>query len=159
MRIRVLLVSWTALIVAAAAVTVGVWLHHRHTDRSQEAADQALSTARSTVTTLLTYQGSKLSTELNDEERLLAPAYAGTYRSMVLRDVEPVARAKGATVAAAVVAAGVEHTSADEVETLLFVNVTSRTQADVTPVTQGSRLRVTLQKSSGTWLVSDITPL
>lgn len=159
MRARALLTIWLVVVlVAAAAVAAGAWHHHRSTSAKDD-GKAALAAARTSITTLLTYQGKDIARELTDEQRLLTPEYAGTYRDLMLRQVAPTAQAADASVAASVVAAGIIRSSASSVVTLLFVNVTTHTTKDPTPVTQGSRLRVTLDHSGRRWLVSNVEPL
>jgi len=158
-KARVLLSTWLVVVlIAGGAVGVAAWRHHSSTSEKSNSA-AALATARTSITTLLTYQGKDIAHELSAEEHLLTPEYAGTYRDMMLRQVAPTAQAANASVAASVVASGIVRASSQSVVTLLFVNVTTHTAKDPNPVTQGSRLRVTLDHSGKRWLVSNVEPL
>jgi len=157
--VRWALVAWAVLVVAGAGALGLLWHHNREADDLAADRTAAVTTARSSVTTLLTYDGRTLATRLDKDQTLLAPAFRADYRALVQRSVLPTARKDGVRAQTSVADAALVSGSDDRAQVLLYLDVHTTTSASGQGSTQGGRLLVTMTREEGQWLVSGLRSL
>lgn len=150
------------LMVALAVMITGVWtLYQRaqHAERVAAARTAAVEAARSHAEELLSYDYRTFEDDLAEVEA----DTTGTFRTDYLRTVQelvvPQAKKYEVVVRARVVAASVMNAEPERAVTLLFVNqATQSNRLEGTQIDQ-NRVRMTLEKVDGRWLVSDLAAL
>ncbi len=153
---RWILSSWLILI-AILAVTA-VWLRH---DEQSSTSDQsvriaAVAAATTSAEKLLSYRAGTVSADLHTSERLLAEPFKSKFASVMSTIVTSAKKGQIST-SAVVSAAGVVKTSGrSHVVVLLFVNQNTTSGQSLTPKQQGSRIKVTVIKNGGRWLISEL---
>jgi Mce-associated membrane protein len=154
------LVRAVALAVVVGAVLAAVlgWQCWRQ-QRAEEARAGAMAVAKSSVTQLLSYNYLNVDRQAADTERLLTAQFARDYAAMVRTNIAGPAKAQRAAIQTQVVSSAVVSAEPDEVVLLMYVNQQSQAAATPNPVLTGSRVRVTLRRAAGTWLVSELTPV
>lgn len=158
-----------AVVAAALVVTVlgtiasaGLWLHHRSAVAGDRDRVQALAAARSAAQDILSYDYRSLQAGIDrakaETTGPFAKQYADTARQLLTQ-----AKQVQAIVQATVGSAGVVDRSSDGVVVLLFVDQASVKQlpgakAPDTRIDQ-SRVRLTMTREHGRWLVSALAAL
>lgn len=131
----------------------------RQAHETERAGTAAMKVARTAVPAILSYTDSNLATQLTSSRRLMTPAYAKRYASMVKTRVWPRARKFGVANQIGVVSTGIVKSTSETAVILVFANQTTRTKEKPAGLTQGTRLEVTLHLRDDRWLVDDIRPL
>lgn len=125
-------------------------------------AESALAAARSSVHTILSYDYRTIDTDIANAKADSTGVFAGQYAGTARRLLSEASQVK-AIVQATVGSAGVVSASTDNVVILLFVDQASvrKTPGRAAPTTRidQSRVRVTMTKVDGHWLVSDLAAL
>lgn len=147
------------LAVAALVALLIVWRQAHGAAAAERAGEAATKVARTSVPAILSYTDSSLSAQLASGRRLMTPAYAKRYESMVKSRVWPRARKYGVANQVGVVTAGIVRSTSASAVILVFANQTTRTKEKPDGLTQGTRLEVTLRFRDDRWLVDDIRPL
>lgn len=126
------------------------------------ASESALSAAKSAVHTILSYDYRAISADITHAKADTTGVFARQYASTASKLLSEAKQVK-AIVQATVGAAGVVSTSPNEVVALLFVDQASvrQTPGQSQPTTRidQSRVRVTMTRVAGRWLVSDLAAL
>ena len=148
-----------ALAVVGLVALAIVWQQANQAAATERAGEAAVKVARTSVPAILSYTDSNLSPQLASSRRLMTPAYAKRYTSMVTSRVWPRARKFGVANQVGVVTAGTVEATPKSAVILVFANQTTRTKAKPGGLTQGTRLEVTLRMTGDRWLVDDIRPL
>lgn len=146
-----------AVLGLVATLVVGRQAHQAAA--TEHAGDAAMRVARTSVPEILSYTDSNLVNQLATSRRLMTPAYAKRYGSMVKARVWPQARKFGVANQVGIVSSGVVTSTETSAVILIFANQTTRTKAKPDGLTQGTRLEVSLQRRGSTWLVDDMRPL
>jgi len=148
------------VVILALAVGAGVltWKHHQD-KQVDDRALEAKAFAEKTVVRLLAYTPENVSSDLDSESRLLTRSFKKDYRDLVTDTIAPAAEKSKVTTKADVVSAGVISASANRVDLLLFLNVTSTTAADQDPQVNGSRIEVRVERVEGRWRISKMDPV
>lgn len=142
-------------LVVAALVAVLVVLSIRWRDTGNRAADEGavVGVARAEVVGLLTLDGARIKTEIAD----LRARTTGAFRTQFdgIADVF-VSLVKGGRLSSTGVvrAAGLESLRGDEATVLVAADATVRNHGSAAPVQQHYRMRVSVHRVSGEWLVS-----
>jgi len=158
---RLTLLTTAAVVLFIAAVAAGSFVGYRFwNDRQAEQARAAsVDAARRTVASMFTYNFKTVDTELPKAADNLTPSFKGDYLKLINQAIAPGAKEKELNVQATVQAAGVVSADRSHSTVLLYLNqvTTSKDspQGTVTP----SRVRVTLDKDDGHWLVGNVTPI
>lgn len=150
-----------ALGVLAIALSVAAGLevaHVRHADSVADARTQSVAAARSAVQGVLSYDYRHLDQDFTAGRKLLTPGFAKDYEETT-KAVAPTAKQYHAVVTAEVTAAGARNVSADSATVLLFVDQTSTNTKHAQPRIDQSRVRVTMVKDGGRWLLSKLEAL
>jgi Mce-associated membrane protein len=122
----------------------------------------ALRAARTSVHTILSYDYRTITTDIANAKADSTGVFAGQYASTAKQLLSEASQVK-AIVQATVGSAGVVSASGDNVVVLLFVDQATvrKTPGKATPTTRidQSRVRVTMTRVGGRWLVSDLAAL
>ncbi len=153
-------VTWALGVLAIALSAVAGWqvVHERGARASADARPQALVAARTAAVALLSYDHRHLDADFARARKLLTPAFAKDYDETV-KAVRPTATQYHAVVSASVSAAGLRSLHGNSAVALLFVNQTSTNDKHAEPRIDQSRVRMTLVRRDGRWLVSGLQAL
>jgi Mce-associated membrane protein len=133
--------------VAASAYLLGT---------SAKAAEAA---AVAGVKATLTYDYKTLDADFARAEKGLTPGFRASYVHTTETSVRPLASRYHAISAASVAASGVSATSLNDATVLLFVDQTVQNTQLPHPRLDRSRIRVSMVRQNGKWLISHLTPL
>lgn len=157
---RVTLVGLGGLVVALAAVLAVL---HTANERHAE-VDQARSAGKAAgekmAVTLLSYDYRAPADDLQRREALLTGHFKDEYATLMKDTVLPAATKQQVTTQTSVAMSSVISADGpDRVTLLLFLNQTTQSAASKEPVLNGSRVRMTVQRTGGQWRVSELTPV
>jgi Mce-associated membrane protein len=146
-------------LLAALLVTAAVLGWQVREERAVERArDEALQVARSTAVAVLSYDHRRLSEDIAEAEELSTGEFLEQYRAATSGLVDQ-AEAGQVVVTASVEAASVQEAESDRVQVLLFVDQTTRRQGLEEPRTDQNRVRLTLERVDGRWLLAALDAL
>ncbi|MFJ1458497.1 h domain protein [Nocardia wallacei] len=159
-QLRPILVAGAAVLFVAAVVVGGFTGFRFWSDnQSEQARTQSVDAARRTVQAMFSYDFHSVDTELPKVGDSLTPEFRKDYLKLVTDVIAKGAKEKELTVQANTQAGGVVSADRSHAVVLLYLNqiTTSKDapQGTVTP----SRVRVTLDKEDGHWLVGQVNPI
>jgi len=151
---------WSLGVLAIAlSVAAGLEVAHvRHADAVTDARTQAIAAARSATQGVLSYDYRHLDKDFAAGRKLLTPGFAKDYDETT-KAVAPTATQYHAVVTAQVTAAGARNVTPDSAVVLLFVDQTSTNTKHAQPRIDQSRVRVTMVRQDGRWLLSKLEAL
>jgi Mce-associated membrane protein len=123
------------------------------------ARESALGAATSSVATILSYSYKTLDRDFSRAEAQLTPRFRKQYLSTTAKAVRPLATRYRATSSAQVAAAGVVSATADRAVVLVFVDQTETNSRLSAPRLDRPRIKVSLVRSGGRWLVDGLTTI
>jgi Mce-associated membrane protein len=146
--------------VLLAMVLVG-WLALRLREDSAATAarGQVLAAARVHAPVILSYDYRRLDRDFAKAQALLTGRFKEDYGRTTARVIKPVAAGNKAVVDADVAAVSAIWVRSDQAQVLLFVNQKTTTAKTRGPRVDLNRVRMTLQKADGRWLVSNVEAL
>jgi ABC-type sugar transport system ATPase subunit len=127
--------------------------------RVETARDQASAAAQHDVVSILSYDYRHLDRDFAAGRAALTGSFAKDYRATTTKLVRPGATAYHVVVKAEVAAESVVSATAGEVVVLLFVNQTTTSTRLDGPRVDLNRVRLTLVKVDGSWLVNNVAAL
>jgi Mce-associated membrane protein len=152
----------TVLCLAAAAAVVVLLLQRRDREATERARGQAVSAARAAVTDILGYDYRSIDTSTRRAWAETTGAFRAEY-DKTAATLLPQAKQLKAIVQATVGSAAVMGATRDRVVVLLFVDQATVKQVpgEKTPTTRidQSRVRMTMTRTGGQWLVSELAAL
>ncbi|NUR80614.1 MAG: hypothetical protein HOQ21_09245, partial [Dermatophilaceae bacterium] len=122
----------------------------------------AVSSARTTLESLLSYSGSTFDKHVGEVAPQLTAPFKDQFTKVAASDIKPMAVKNEATVQAKVYEAGVMDTTGDggegtTVRVMAFVNQATTTKAQQTPAIDQNRVIATMRKVGERWLVSELS--
>jgi len=153
--------GWRAWLVPLALLALAGSLfvvNERHDAGASDGAE-ARKVVAGHVEQLLSYDYRTIEDDLFREKAWLTGSFADDYSSLVTDEIAPAAAKVKVVTDARVAASGVTSTDDGEVELLLFVTVTTRSQELEQPRIAGSRLAVTAEYVDGVWRISALEPV
>jgi Mce-associated membrane protein len=158
-RSRALLAGLLAIALTALA-TFGLLAYRVRADEQVETArDQAVAAAHDNAATILSYDYRHLDADFAAARRTLTGAFASDYKVTTSKMVRPGAEQYHVVVKAEIAAESVVSATADQVVVLLFVNQTTTSTRLDGPRVDLNRVRMTMAKVDGRWLVSKVVAL
>ena len=158
-RISIPVLVLTLLTLVAGAVTAKVWLDVRSQSQAEDARRSGLEASRDAARLLFSYDYRTLDKDFATGRRLTTGSFRIDYDKTTTRVVADVAQRYKAVVKANVINAGVVSATPSRVVTVVYVNqVTSSTQVKGQKVDL-SRVRMTLVRVDGVWLVTKVDAL
>jgi Mce-associated membrane protein len=158
-RTRVLLAGLLALTLTALAAFGLLAYRVRAGDQVEAARGQAVAAAQDHAVTILSYDYRHLDADFAAARRTLTGSFAKDYKVTTTTLVRPGAEQYHVVVKAEVAAASVVTAKADQVVVLLFVNQTTTSTRLDGPRVDLNRVRLTLVKVDGRWLVNKVVAL
>lgn len=155
-----LLVLVAGLVAVALVLTAGLLaLRARSEDRVEQARTAALAAAESHAVDLLSYDYRHLDRDFARAGKALTGSFADDYATTTKTVVRPTALEVKAVVTAEVAASSVVRASQNQAVVLLFVNQTTTSTRVEGPKVDLNRVRLTLTRVDGDWLVSKVVAL
>ncbi|MCM6772922.1 h domain protein [Nocardia sp. CDC159] len=160
-KMRLILIRVIAVGLIALSLGSAWYLYHsyRADTQAEQARTDSVAAARRTVEGMFTYDFHSVDTELPKIANNLAPGFRDDYLKLINQAIVPGAKEKQLTVQATAQAAGIVSAQRSHAVVLVYLNqvTTSKDspQGTVTP----SRVRVSLDRRDGQWLVAQVTPI
>jgi Mce-associated membrane protein len=154
-----LLAGLLALALSALTAFGLVAYRVRADQRVETARDQAMAAARDHAQAILSYDYRHLDADFAAARATLTGGFARDYKVTTTTLVRPGAERYHVVVKAEVAAQSVVSATADQVVVLLFVNQTTTSTRLDGPKVDLNRVRLTLVKTGGSWLVSKVVAL
>jgi Mce-associated membrane protein len=158
-RAKALLAGLLVLTLTALTALGLVALRVRSESRVEAARGQAVAAAHDSAEAILSYDYRHLDGDFAAARKVLTGGFARDYAATTSKVVRPGAEQYHAVVKAEVAASSVVRASAEEVVVLLFVNQTTTSTRLDGPRVDLNRVRLTLVKVDGTWLVNNVVAL
>jgi Mce-associated membrane protein len=144
----------------ALIASAGILAYRVHEDQAADSArSAATAAARTAARQVLSYDHRHLDADFARASRLLTSPFKGDYAKTTRTVVRPTAVKYQAVVKADVVATSVVRGTGDRVVLLLFVNQTTTSTRLSGPRVDLNRVRMTMAKVDGKWLVSGLDAL
>jgi len=147
----------TSIVLAAVTALFLARVHQRQ--QADTARTAALAAARASAVDLLSYDYHHLDADFAKAKSHLTGPFAQEYADTSSKVVQPTATEFQAVVTASVAAAAVKTASASSAVVLVFVNQTSQNTKVPAPHVDQNRVRLTMTKVHGQWLVSKLEAL
>jgi Mce-associated membrane protein len=154
-----LLAGLLALTLSALAAFGLVAYRVRSDQQVETARDQAVAAARDNAEVILSYDYRHLSKDFAAARATLTGGFANDYKVTTAKLVRPGAEQYHVVVKAEVASQSVVSASAHQVVVLLFVNQTTTSTRLDGPRVDLNRVRLTLVKVDGRWLVNKVVAL
>jgi Mce-associated membrane protein len=149
--------SATIVLLAAAAVFSVLAFQQA---AAVSARAEAKAAGGQIVTQLLSYDYRTAQQDIAQRSNVLTGHFKDDYTKLMQDSVMPAAVQQQVTTRTDVTSSAVvSNVGSDQVTLLMFLNQTTQSSANKDPVFNGSRVRMTMQKTDGRWLVSDLTPV
>lgn len=144
------------LVVVALVAMAGLGVRALVTAANVARTADALATARTSTTQVLSYDAATLDADLAAARTQVTGEYARRFDGVAARLVEPAERARSVTTRAEVVRAAVISQRRDRVEALLYLDRTTRSPAEPEPRLETIQVAVTMTLVDGRWLISGL---
>ncbi len=148
------------LVVAVLLVTAGLLtVRARSADRAEQARTEATAAAEATAVDVLSYDYRHLDRDFARAKAGLTGSFVDDYAKTTRTVVRPTATEVRAVVKADVAASSVVRADPNRVVVLLFVNQTTTSTRLDAPKVDLNRVRLTMDRVDGRWLVSKVVAL
>ncbi len=148
------------LVVAVLLVTAGLLtVRARSADRAEQARTEATAAAEATAVDVLSYDYRHLNRDFARAKAGLTGDFVDDYAKTTRTVVRPTATEVKAVVKADVAASSVVRADPNRVVVLLFVNQTTTSTRLDAPKVDLNRVRLTMDRVDGRWLVSKVVAL
>ncbi|MFX0573994.1 h domain protein [Nocardia nepalensis] len=159
-RRMIIVASAVALVIVALAAICGVTGYQYWSDRkSEQARTQVVPVAQRTVEAMFTYNFKTVDAELPKAADNLSASFRDDYLKLIREAIAPGAKEKELNVQATTQASGVVSAESAHAVVLLYLNQVSTGKDSPQANISTSRVKVSLDKDGGHWLVSAVTPI
>jgi Mce-associated membrane protein len=149
-----------AVAVAVVLAIVVTGLSNRGGGQASSATTNAMEqTATNGTQAALSYNYQHLTADFAAAEKFMTPAFAANYKKTTATQVQALAAKYHAVSAATVLGAGIDSASPSHATVLVFVDQTVKNSQLSAPRLDRSRIEVTLVRSGGKWLISQLAPI
>ena len=148
-----------AVVVALAVTAALLVVRVRAEGRAEAARGDAVAAAEEAAVALLSYDHRHLGRDFRAARDVLTGSFAADYAQTTRKVVRPTAREVKAVVTADVVASSVVRAEGDRVVVLLFVDQTTTSTRLDGPKVDLDRVRMTMSRADGRWLVGGLDAL
>lgn len=111
------------------------------------------------VVDLLTYTPKDVRANLAEEKVYLTGEFADAFVKLTSSTIAPDAVEHGVSVNAKAIDTGLSSATDDQAILVMFVETTTRSERLAEPRVDGARLKITVQRVDGEWLISELDPV
>lgn len=148
------------LLLGGSIAATGLLGQNLSDHRAVAAAErEARDSAQTRVPKVLSYDFNTVDSEFPTATQNLTGKFRDDFGKLGTSVIIPAAHRDAIVTKATIVGTAVVSAGRDEVTLLLFLNQETTSTKYQGPRLDGSRVRVTMTRDSGTWLISDITPV
>jgi Mce-associated membrane protein len=147
------------IVLVAAILTLRTRLDDETERRTSFPTAAVLTSLEPRVADILSYTPENVSADLPAETAYLTGSFKDEFTQLVDEVIAPAATRDSVTTSAEVVSSAVVSADAQQMVTLMFVNLTTDSAQLPEARVSGSRLRVTLSEVGGDWLISGLDPV
>ncbi|MGW5514353.1 hypothetical protein [Nocardia africana] len=148
------------LLLGGSIVTTGLLGQSVSDHRAVAAAErEARDSAQTRVPKVLSYDFNTVDGELPTATQNLTGKFRDDFGKLGTSVIIPAAHRDSIVTKATIVGSAVVSSGKDEVTLLIFLNQETTSTKYQGPRLDGSRVRVTMARDAGAWLISDITPV
>lgn len=158
-RVDLAMVIALALLLVLAATAALLTVRARGEDQAERARAEAQAAAERHAVTLLSYDHRHLDRDFARAREVVTGPFADDYATTTERVVRPSAEEVKAVVTAEVASSAVVRAGENRAVVLLFVDQTTTSTRLEGPKVDLNRVRITLVRSGGEWLVSGVDAL
>jgi Mce-associated membrane protein len=154
-------VKWVA-VAAVVGLCAATFLLYQRVEQASEvdaARQSAIDAARTRLPQLLSYDYHTLDKDLAGARAGTTGAFHDQFAELTTKVVAPAALQQQIVTRTTVVGTSVVSAEPDRVVLLVFLDQVTQTKADPSAQLDGARVRATLQRQDGQWLVSELTPV
>lgn len=157
-RIRILVRNGLAVAVLLITIFTATLVWRGYLAMSAEHDTMAaLEAAKTRTSTLLSYGAPTLDADLARAKQQVTGSLGQRFDQIAQSTIVPSARQDGIVTTATVVRAGVVDAEQDRVVVLVFVDQLTTKASQPQPTRQASQATVTMEKTNGTWLISEMS--
>ncbi|PYE12358.1 Mce-associated membrane protein [Williamsia limnetica] len=158
---RVKVVGTLMVVLTAAALGFcGYAVYEDHQDEDLQASGQeALTAARTMVPNLLTYKAESVDQDFAQKFTMLTGEFKSEFEDLSVKSIIPTAKERQIVTTAQVAESGLIDHGDKKATALLFINQTTTSTDEPDPKLDGSRVKVTVEKSGDSWKISALTPV
>lgn len=127
--------------------------------RSEDAREESMVVARRAAEGMFGYSFQSVDAQMAKVVDDMTPDFQKDWEMVVRENIAPSAKSKELIVTATIQATGVMSTTADHSEVMVFLNQKSVGKDPATGTYIQSRIKVTLDKQDGRWLVANVDPI
>jgi Mce-associated membrane protein len=158
-RVDLAMLVALALLLVLAATAALLTVRARGEDQAERARAEAQAAAERHAVTLLSYDHRRLDRDFARAREVVTGPFADDYATTTERVVRPSAEEVKAVVTAEVASSAVVRAGENRAVVLLFVDQTTTSTRLEGPKVDLNRVRMTLVRSGGEWLVSGVDAL
>lgn len=154
-------VKWIAA-AALLGLCAAIFLLYQRVEQSSDvdaARQSAMDAARTRLPQLLSYDYHTLDRDLAGARAGTTGAFRDQFAELSTKVVAPAAAQQEIVTRTTVTGTSVVSADPDRVVLLVFLDQVTQTKADPSSRIDGARVRATLQRQDGQWLVSALTPV
>lgn len=161
LRRQIIPLLTVTLVLGAAASTAVIYLEQYRPDQRVGAAVAAsvVKAASNGTVAVLSYKPETAEQDFARAKSYLTGDFLPYYDQFTQQVVTPAVKQKGVRTSAQVIKAAVSQIQPDSAQVLVFVDQTTSSTQNPTPSVAASSVRITLQNSGGTWLISSFDPV
>lgn len=159
--LAVVLCVISAVAIALAAVSAYLYLGPGGTKEISaidQTRDEVAQASSDQAVAMFQYDYNNVDQQLHTAADGLTGDFQGTFTDLIESVIIPGAREKSLTVQVLVQGAAVLDAAPDSATTMLFLNQITTSSESPEAVASGSRVKMSLEKEDGRWLVSNVQP-
>jgi Mce-associated membrane protein len=128
--------------------------------RAQQDQDEALTAARTSAVTVLTFDPEHVNDQLAQARKVISGAFAANFDQTASKYILPAAQQGGLGMKSEVIRAAVTGSPRpDQIDVLLLMKQVSTLKDKQQARTDPNQVKITMTKSDGRWLISGMQPL
>ncbi len=154
--------AWIAVlsVLALGLLALDIWFFTIRSDNDDLASARtaAVANAKVRIPKMLSYSYKDISTFSTEAAKNATGQFRTSFNDLVKSVIVPAAKTSKIDTTATVKAIGIVRAQQDSVVLLAFIDQSTTTKTTTSARIDGSRVRVTMRHTGGTWLVADISP-
>ncbi|MPZ36191.1 MAG: h domain protein [Rhodospirillales bacterium] len=147
------------IVLLAGTGTGMLWRYQQHFALAENARTAAVEAARTAAVETLSYDFRSVDRDVEQARQHLTGKFLEEYSDLAQKTMIPAVKQQKVNTRVDVVAASVVTAEPDRTVVLLFINQYTQSVGSDAQKTNGSRVRMTMERAGDRWLVSELAPV